>query len=122
MCRQSAPPAVSLAQAHELRRRALAGHDPFDMVGPLLQCAPALVEIIGLVVDAGDAALVPDMPKSGFNDVRCHAELVVHGSRDKPAKIMQSPGRNIIAELTIEALLGASPRAKRSKDFVALPR
>src|SRR6266478_6504819 len=51
--------------------RALAGDEPAEVRGPSRQSAPALVEIDRLVVDAGNAALMPtDMTKDDLDDVR----------------------------------------------------
>src|SRR5215471_3546452 len=65
------------------------------MVGPLLQRAPALVEIIGLVVDGGDAGFErSDVAEGGLDHMWRHAELVMRDSREEPSQVMQNPGRH----------------------------
>src|SRR5262249_47265442 len=76
----------------------LTGHHAHEMRAPTLERPAALLKVDGLVVDAGDAALVATgMTENHLHDVRRDAEAVMQRSRDRPAKIVQGPGRQSMA-------------------------
>src|SRR5215472_8105019 len=92
---QATSPAVSLAQAHDLCRRTLAGRNLVEEGGPFLQRAAALIEQVALVVGGGDAALEPgDVTERSLHDPRRNAEFVVCVGREEPAQIVQHKTRH----------------------------
>jgi len=83
---QSAPPAVSLTQVHDLGCRPLAADNPDQQVGPLIERDPLLIGIGGVVVSASDAGAVSAIvPKHSLDHMRRDVEPVVHDSANCPA-------------------------------------
>src|SRR5262245_60733108 len=96
----------SFAQSHHLAGRWLAAHGRVDKVGPPIEGAPALGNVGRQVVDARDAALVPDVCKARLDDVWRNAEAIMRDGREIAAQIVQRPSRHRLGEADDLACFG----------------
>ena len=83
------------------------------MSSPALEGAPAFLEVLGPVVDAGDPAFggAGDMVHDRFDDMGPNAEVVVHAGDDGAPQVMQPPIGHAAA--LIEAFFGPAPTGER---------
>ena len=96
-------------QGRELGFPASLGDLLQQVTSPALEGAPAFLEVLGPVVDAGDPALggAADMVDDGFDDMGPDAEVVVHACDDGAPQVMQPPIGHAAA--LIEALFRSAP-------------
>src|SRR6516164_10278897 len=72
--------------------RRLAGHQLHDVRAPEIQRTASFLKVDGLIVSAGDAALVStDMTENFLHHMRRDAKAIVQGGRHAAAEIVQPP-------------------------------
>src|SRR5215831_6427590 len=82
---QSAPPAVSLAQPHDLCCRPLAADDSHQQVGPAVERNPLLIGVDGVVVGAGDTGSVAAVvAEHGLDHMRRDFKPIMHDGAHRP--------------------------------------
>src|SRR5262245_40345183 len=79
-------------QFHNGVARFLAADECIDVRSPPLKPAATLIEVQRLVVDAGNARLVPTgMTEDRLDNVRCNRKSLMQRRRQRPTKVVQRP-------------------------------